>query len=469
MASWVDRWTFEGKGHMKNPIRACIFKPMPKSTEPIEYHLAPSKSHLIRILGLALITGKEVKVSGVNGVGNDVIAMRRCCIQLGLNVIDLDENFDEIGRSNRLSPPPNSHHWVLSTEGIKKPHSVLNAENSGTALRLLIGIASSQNFPVMLDGDNSLRSRKSDELLDCLRLGDVNISHGRGSENLPFLIQGPINWNNDFILDVSKSSQYISSLIFSSKGLEDSKLVKFEGQQVSRRHSKLSQELANIFGANCEIKPEGLSLGNWKSSGLSEYNTPSDLSMLSFALLLSRASGNSVKVSNLPAQEDSLGNEILLELLHKLGFNKEEETFTPNSDSEYLEVDLRDANDLITPICALLALGSGGKITGSSHAAHKESNRLEKTVELLANFGLNCELTTDGIIVEGKQKLVQPSRIIRTYADHRLAMTAMALATNTGATIETPDLCQVSDYNFRTRLAEHWDSAMSAEVLIDVV
>lgn len=469
MASWVDRWTFEGKGHMKNPIRACIFKPMPKSTEPIEYHLAPSKSHLIRVLGLALITGKEVKVSGVNGVGNDAIAMRRCCIQLGLNVIDLDENFDEISRSNRLSPPPNSHHWVLSTEGIKKPHSVLNAENSGTALRLLIGIASSQNFPVMLDGDNSLRSRKSDELLDCLRLGEVNISHGRGSENLPFLIEGPINWNNDFILDVSKSSQYISSLIFSSKGIEDSKLVKFEGQQVSRRHSKLSQELANMFGANCEIKSEGLSMEKWGSSDLSEYTTPSDLSMLSFALLLSRASGNSVKVSNLPRQEDSLGNEILLEFLHKLGFNKEEETFTPNSDSEYLEVDLRDANDLITPICALMALGSGGKITGSSHAAHKESNRLEKTVELLANFGLNCDLTTDGIIVEGKQKLVQPSRIIRTYADHRLAMTAMALATNTGATIETPELCQVSDYNFRTRLSKHWESAMSAEVLIDVV
>ena len=454
---------------MKNPIRACIFKPMQKSTEPIEYHLAPSKSHLIRILGLALITGKEVKVSGVNGVGNDVIAMRRCCIQLGLNVIDLDENFDEISRSNRLSPPPNSHHWVLSTEGIKKPHSVLNAENSGTALRLLIGIASSQNFPVMLDGDNSLRSRKSDELLDCLRLGDVNISHGRGSENLPFLIQGPINWNNEFILDVSKSSQYISSLIFSSTDLKDSKLVSFKGQQVSRRHSKLSQELANTFGANCEITSDGLSLEKWESSDLSEYRTPSDLSMLSFALLLSRASGNSVNVRNLPRQEDSLGNEILLELLQKLGFNRDEETFTPNSDSEYLEVDLRDANDLITPICALLALGSGGKITGSSHAAHKESNRLEKTVELLANFGLNCDLTPDGIIVEGKQKLVQPSRIIRTYADHRLAMTAMALATNTGATIETPDLCQVSDYNFRTRLSKHWESAVSAEVLIDVV
>ena len=469
MASWVDRWTFEGKGHMKNPIRACVFKPMPKSNEPIEYHLAPSKSHLIRILGLALITGQEIKVSGVNGVGNDVIAMRRCCIQLGLKVIDLDENFEEIGVSNRLSPPSNSHHWILSTEGIKKPHSVLNAENSGTALRLLIGIASSQNFPVMLDGDNSLRSRKSDELLDCLRLGDVNISHGRGSENLPFLIQGPINWNKEFILDVSKSSQYISSLIFSSTGLEDSKLVSFKGQQVSRRHSKLSQELANTFGANCEITSDGLYLEKWESSDIREYRTPSDLSMLSFALLLSRASGNSVKVSNLPRQEDSLGNEILLELLEKLGFNRDEETFTPNSDTEYLEVDLRDANDLITPICALLALGSGGKITGSSHAAHKESNRLEKTVELLASFGLNCDLTPDGIIVEGKQELVQPSKIIRTYADHRLAMTAMALATNTGATIETPDLCQVSDYNFRTRLAEHWDSAMSAEVLIDVV
>lgn len=468
MASWVDRWTFEGKGHMKNPIRACTFKPMATAENHIHYQLAPSKSHLIRILALALITGKEIKVTGVNGVGNDVIAMRRCCIQLGLNIKDLDDNMVKLG-TNLLIPPSNSHQWVMSCSGIKKPHSVLNAENSGTALRLLIGIVSSQNFPVMLDGDNSLRSRKSDELLDCLRIGNVSISHGRGSENLPFLIQGPVDWKNDLKLDVSKSSQYISSLILSSASLDEPKRVKFVGQQVSRRHSKLTEDLANLFGANCQITSNGIDLSKWKESEVSDYTTPSDLSMLSFALLMSRVSGNSIKVGNLPQIEDGLGNEILLDFLQNFGFTRNGDVFSPISESEYAEINLRDANDLITPVSALLALGSGGKISGSSHAAHKESNRLEKTVELLSNFGLNCELTSDGIIIEGGQSLTKPSKIVHTYSDHRLAMTAMALATGTGASIETPDICEVSDMNFRTRLAGHWESAMSAEVLIDVV
>ena len=48
-------------------------------------------------------------------------------------------------------------------------------------------------------------------------------------------------------------------------------------------------------------------------------------------------------------------------------------------------------------------------------------------------------------------------------------MTAMILATVKGATIETPNLCKVSDFLFRERLSEVWDSAMSPEVLIDVV
>ena len=101
---------------------------------------------------------------------------------MGMKIIDLDEDMNALSNGTRFVPPKTCY-WKASSSGIEKPISVLNAENSGTALRLLIGIASSLKYPVMLDGDNSLRSRHSTEVLAALSQGSVRISHGRGSEN----------------------------------------------------------------------------------------------------------------------------------------------------------------------------------------------------------------------------------------------------------------------------------------------
>ena len=71
-----------------------------------------------------------------------------------------------------------------------------------------------------MDGDNSLRSRHSTELLAALSQGSVRISHGRGSENLPLIVEGPANFDEISTLESSKSSQFISSLIFASKDIK---------------------------------------------------------------------------------------------------------------------------------------------------------------------------------------------------------------------------------------------------------
>ena len=469
MPSWVERWTFEGKGHMKNPIRAVVFKPTEIDQEFLDYHLPPSKSHLIRVLGLTLLTGKEVLISGVHGAGLDALAMRRCCIQMGMKITDLDEDMNDLTNGMRFVPPPNTYYWRASSSSIQKPISVLNAENSGTALRLLIGIASILNYPIMLDGDNSLRSRHSTELLDALARGGVKISHGRGSENLPLIVEGPTNLDEISTLDSSKSSQFISSLIFASKNIEKQAEIKLVGNRVSRKHSQLTMDLSKLFGAGVELSENSLTLKPWQQASISEYEVPSDLSMLSFALLFSRVSRCKVKIRNIPDLANGLGNEILLEHLSSLGFDQDGLFFSSNDSSETVDLDLTDSNDLITPLCAILALGKGGRIYGSAHAAHKESNRLEKTKELLDMFGLECSLTGDGVEVPGNQTIKTPEGIVRTHHDHRLAMTATILAIAKGATIETPNLCKVSDFLFRERLSGVWNSAMSPEVLIDVV
>ena len=68
-------------------------------------------------------------------------------------------------------------------------------------------------------------------------------------------------------------------------------------------------------------------------------------------------------------------------------------------------------------------------------------------------FGLECSLTGDGVEVPEIKLLRLRKWLLRTHHDHRLAMTAMILIAK-GATIETPNLCKVSDLLFRERLSE---------------
>ena len=57
--------------------------------------------------------------------------------------------------------------------------------------------------------------------------------------------------------------------------------------------------------------------------------------------------------------------------------------------------------------------------------------------------------------------MTTPSAFIETYDDHRIQMTAILLATQTGATIEGPNLHQIADPDFLQRL-----STMPTEVLV---
>jgi 3-phosphoshikimate 1-carboxyvinyltransferase len=160
---------------------------------------------------------------------------------------------------------------------------------------------------------------------------------------------------------------------------------------------------------------------------------PADASMMAFAILAG------LDVSNPPTKEESIGHEILFQ----------------NSNV----YDLRDANDLISPLAAHLCLTSGGEITGAAHATLKESNRLSRTVELLQCFGLEVEQNQDGFKIQGNQKLYQPKKPVQTHGDHRLQMTAIVLALKVGAEIEGAELHRVAWPSFVDQL-----SALGAKI-----
>ena len=396
-------------------------------TAPIQWQLAPSKSHMIRWLLLASQGEKDVTLNFSGTPGDDVESMARCLSQLGVTI------------------EKNESNWVVSgvgVNGFKRPVSVLNCGNSGTALRLLTIASARLNYPIMLDGDQTLRRRHSETLLHILEYLGAQVSHGTGLESLPYLIHGPMK-SGEVTIDVSRSSQPLSSLLLSMPALDGEIRVNLAGQGVSRLHAQLSFELAEKTGSENQMDwRKHINLKPWVVECPDVVEIPSDRSLESFAILYQSVHGIEVEVTNLPSDDDSLGAEILATCAGGQMM----------SDIDDFKIDLRDSNDLLPPLAAILAIGNGGTITGASHARHKESNRIEKTSELLAQFGLTATPTEDGLEIEGGQTPTAPSELVKTHADHRLWMTAACLATKVGATLSHPNCYAVSDPDFINKL-----------------
>ncbi|MCH2349752.1 MAG: hypothetical protein MK233_07495 [Candidatus Poseidoniales archaeon] len=383
---------------------------------PVVWELAPSKSHMLRWLLLAAQGEKQVTLRFNGTPGEDIESMARCLCQLGVRI--------ERGEGAWVVHGVGAHGWA-------RPASVLNCANSGTALRLLTVAAARLDCPVMLDGDATLRARHSQALVDLVRALGVEVSHGFGEEVLPYLLRGPPS-AADVTVDVSDSSQPLSALLLSMPAMEGPLDVKLGGEAVSRRHARLSFDLAAQTGSSNTLTwGNGLLLEPWEVECPEEVSIPGDRSLEAFADLYSALHGVELEVTNRPDDADALGAEVL------------------DDDS----LDLRDANDLLPPLAALLAIGDGGTITGAAHARHKESNRIERTVELLAAFGIEAGATEDGIKVDGNQSPEAPEEMVRTHADHRLWMTAACLATKVGGELDHPGIHAVSDPDFMSRIA----------------
>jgi len=391
--------------------------------EAIDWKSPPSKSHMIRWLALAAQAAETTELHFVGQPGGDIESMARCLEQLGVSI----ERY--------------TTHWAIHgsiSNILNSPKSVLNADNSGTALRFLTAICARFDTPVMLDGDATLRRRPSEPLRNVLRALGCELSSGERGEALPLLLLGgrdkeafDATKNSPITLDISTSSQPLSALINAAPGFPSTLHLQLKGDAVSSKHADLSFRIAAQTGStNSAANSPGLQkIEPWLPKCPTRIDIPNDQSINAFGALLGRVHGVEV---NLPstATKDSLGADIL------------DKIETTN------EFDLTDASDMICPLAALLATGDGGKITGVKHARFKESNRIERTVEMLAAFSLDVEARADGLTVLGGQSILAPRGVVPTHGDHRLHMTAACLSTLVGAELSDYGIHEITHPEF---------------------
>ena len=376
-----------------------------------EYRLPPSKSHMIRELMLASKSMKNTEIIFNGTPGEDIISMSNCLELMGVEIIKEERKWI-------VKPPKN---------GLIAPKEEIDCGNSGTVAKIMSVIAATFDSEIIVDGDSSLRNRSNIELANFLRELGCEVS-GNG---FPCRIKGPMKIQKKLDIDVSRSSQPITSLILSSSDFKEEIDISLLGEKVSRGYLELTINLARKWGFEGRLENNNIRLSNWDVKSPGTVIIPSEISLYPMAKLLEKLHQDlEIKVKR--NDPDNLLSSTLEDL--------------EKTDLQILN--LVNASDIITPAAALMAISNGGEIIGAEHTKGKESDRIIKTCELLNAFSINCKPKKDGIKLYGKELPKRPEVEIKTHMDHRLAMTAVILATYCGAEIDNTEIIKVTHPEF---------------------
>lgn len=313
--------------------------------------------------------------------------------------------------------------------GLKIPKEILDVGNSGTTIRLMMGILAGNKFDATLIGDNSIAKRPMKRVTDPLRLMGCNIEGKDDANYTPIKIYGGDLKAIDYHMPVA-SAQVKSALILASLYANDTSFI-YEKVK-SRNHTEI---MLKSFGADINVENLKISVNPVNELFSQDIYVPGDISSAAFIIVSALITkGSEVIIKNVGLNETRTGiidvvknmngnieiiNERLVggELVGDLLVRYTKDLCATTIDKDIIP---RLIDEI--PVIAVLATQAEGTtiIKDAQELKVKESNRIKSMVENLKILGADIEELEDGMIIKGKSKLNGGK--IKTFKDHRIAM-----------------------------------------------
>ena len=327
----------------------------------------------------------------------------------------------------------------VGLDGLKEPDEILNCGNSGTTMRLMLGLLVGRtNRHFVLTGDKSLSQRPMKRVSQPLKLmgGEVN---GRSQGNFaPLSVKG--QKLRGAVIGTPVASAQVKSAIMLAALTADGITTVIEPAR-SRDHS---ERMLKAFGANIKIGGEmGRHISILPGSTLigQKVVVPGDISSAAFWLIAGTlAPGSDLTIENVGINPTRTG---ILDVMKQMGanfelINQREVAGEPVGDIHVVHkkqlkpfnLDAEIMPRLVdeVPILSVAACFCDGvsKITGASELRIKETDRLNVMATQLNLMGARIEEHPDGLTIHGNQKLKGFSSL-DSKTDHRVAM-SLAIA-----------------------------------------
>ena len=347
---------------------------------------------------------------------------------------------------------------------LQEPEDVLDAGNSGTTIRLMLGLlASHRDRLFTVTGDSSLRSRPMSRVIKPLSQMGANI-WGRKDNFAPLAVKGqqlkPTHYQSPI------ASAQVKSCILLAGLMVDGKTTVTE-PALSRDHS---ERMLQAFGATLEIDRDthSVTLTGQPTLQGQKVVVPGDISSAAFWLVAGAiVPGSDLLITNVGVNPTRTGVLEALAMMEADVRRENERVIAgePVADLRVKHSQLQAAEikgDLIPrlideiPILAVAAAFAKGKtvIKDAAELRVKESDRLAVMATELGKMGANITELTDGLEITGGNQLQGAE--VDSFTDHRIAMSLAIAALNAvgQTTIHRAEAASISYPDFVNTLSE---------------
>ena len=360
-------------------------------------------------------------------LSEDVINTLKCLKKLGVK-IKISKNFCEI--------------TGVGLNGFKyKKNLTLDAGNSGTLGRLIMGLLTHTKLSIRLKGDKSLSKRDFLRIIKPLKKFGADFKSNMGK--LPIIIKGTNNPNPIVYNETRGSAQVKSSLMLAALNTRGQTIIK---AKKSRNHSELLFKYLNLPIKVQRIKNYDLiKIKGKKKIPPLNYKIPSDISSCAFFMVLTILSKNSkLKIKNVNINPSRVG---ILHILNMMGVKIRKINVKDYKGEKIADLIVKSTKNIKAINCPprlnssaidefLLIFLVAAKAKGVSYFKNlselneKESPRLKWGSKILNKMGIKNVLTDKSIKIYGNPNLdIKKKIVIKDFLkDHRVFMTATVAA-----------------------------------------
>lgn len=362
----------------------------------------------------------------------------------------------------------NEHELIVTgrgLHGLTEPLTVLDAGNSGTTLRLMMGVLAPQPFLSVFCGDSSLTRRPMGRVLRPLSEMGAQIYGRSENNNLPLTIVPAAAKLRGIHYESPVASAQVKSAILLAGLYADAPTTVTE-PYISRDHTE--QMLAG-FGVHLERSGTSVTLYPVEKGGYrapDEITVPGDISSAAFFLVAGSIIADSrLLLKNVGINPTRTG---ILDVLTEMGAHITLQNERTSGGERVADIAVEAAHlhgvsfgaeimprliDEI-PVLAVAALFAEGDtvITGAGELRVKETDRLRAIAAEFQKLAPDSiEEREDGLVIHGNAKIERAQ--VSSWGDHRMAMSLAVLgAAAEGVLLENPDSVNISYPTFFSEL-----------------
>ncbi len=348
--------------------------------------------------------------------GEDCTSTRRCLESLGVR-FDLSED------RRRFT--------VHGGEPLAAPRGPLDCGNSGTTLRLLMGLLAGSNFEATLSGDESLNRRPMERVAKPLREMGARIETSDGRP--PVTVTGSL-LHGAALTPEAASAQIKSALLLAALGAPGRTTI--HEPEPTRDHT---ERMIRSFGGALRTEGRTIEIDGPQTLTARHIEIPGDPSSAApfvvaglirpdSEVVIEGVLLNPHRVRYLDVLR-SMGGHIEIEISSGTGFEPSGRIVVRSSELSGIEIDPADVPAIVDELPILAIAGAFAKgptvVRGAGELRVKESDRIKAMVAGLRAMGGRIAETEDGFSIDGGAPLYGAS--VSSEGDHRIAM-ALSIA-----------------------------------------